>query len=815
LSGSEDDLEHGATVDAADPALADTRASSPARGGVSFAPGKVLGDRYRIKRLLGVGGTGSVYLADDLTLGKDVALKMLHGDDVRGLRDEVVLAQKVTHRNVCRTYDLEEVDGKRCIKMEYVAGESLAVELARSRRLGVARVMEIVRAVCEGLDAAHREGVVHRDLKPQNIVVEAGTGRIVLMDFGIARAGGAADRHAFAGSPAYMAPEQFGGDADKRSDLYSLGCLIVELLTGHVPFPATTIKECERRHREDPPPPVAGAPAWLVRGVHALMEKDPTRRPSSARAVVELLRPPRRRWPWIAGAAFAIGAAAAAIVVARHHRPEWRPVVRDLPVFEEAPGYMAFSPDGRSIAYASDRGHRGRFELLVDALDGSAPRRLGVMTSFAPMIAWDPGGFLYSTDEDMNTIRVPSSGGPAERLAAGPFVARCGDELVILRPGAYVFRGRDGGERTMPIGGALACDSRGQNLAIVDGDGWLVVERPDGSDPRKLVQGAVSAIFSSNDRSIIYESKDFLYEISTHGGATRRLTSDDGPDAMVSVSPNGASLAYSIDQSSWDVVAVRGDAVTKLNVRTQQALLDDVSSDGKHLLVTLISDQGPVLAVFPTDEPSEGKLLTVGPNPEGGKFSPDGRRVVYGEGGDLMSIPIDGGRAIKLASEVADEVHPMGSVDGAIYVQAIRGQPGSRREVRPVIVALDGSVSDALASPPWLNVLPAADGQNVFERYDGNQSVAQIVPRGQAPVLDGPSIPCADLSISADGRFLLCTRSDGVHRVEIATGGDVLQSAPTGLSDALLGPDGTLYGVEPSGSTRRRIITNFAARPRP
>src|SRR5262249_33388430 len=204
-----------------------------------------LGDRYRLVRVLGHGGMGNVYLAVDQVLGCEVALKKVvaAGDVLARLRDEVLLAQKVTHRNGCRTYDLEEIDGTWLVKMEYVAGATLA-ERMKQAPLPLATAVHVARAICAGLAAAHGQGVVHRDLKPQNIMIEEATGRVVLMDFGIARAAALAGRTAehISGTPGYMAPEQGRGrEVDARADLYAFGRVLKEMLPERAPARLQTL----------------------------------------------------------------------------------------------------------------------------------------------------------------------------------------------------------------------------------------------------------------------------------------------------------------------------------------------------------------------------------------------------------------------------------------------------------------------------------------------------------------------------------------------------------------------------------------------
>src|SRR5512143_1799236 len=187
-----------------------------------FPPGTLLGGRYRTVGRLGRGGMGEVYRADDLKLGQPVALKFLPPDVDRDparltqLHTEVRMARQVSHPNVCRVYDIDEVEGHTFLSMEYVDGEDLASLLRRIGRFPQDRALEVARQICAGLAAAHDRGVVHRDLKPANVMLDA-TGRVRITDFGLAGISGESIR---AGTPAYMAPEQLaGGEVTARSDI--------------------------------------------------------------------------------------------------------------------------------------------------------------------------------------------------------------------------------------------------------------------------------------------------------------------------------------------------------------------------------------------------------------------------------------------------------------------------------------------------------------------------------------------------------------------------------------------------------------------
>jgi len=265
-----------------------------------FLPGRLLAGRYRIIALLGRGGMGEVYRADDLTLGQPVALKFLPEDASRDeallerFRNEVRLSRRVSHPNVCRVYDVGEVDGHTFFTMEYVDGEDLASLLRRIGRLPADKALEIARQLCAGLAAAHAKGVLHRDLKPANIMLD-GRGQVVVTDFGLA---GLVDQipgsDVRSGTPAYMSPEQLEGkEVNAKSDIYSLGLVLYEIFTGKRAFSVESLPELVRVRSESAP----SKPSTLVKDLDPAVERvilrcleaDPANRMSSAMSVAAAL----------------------------------------------------------------------------------------------------------------------------------------------------------------------------------------------------------------------------------------------------------------------------------------------------------------------------------------------------------------------------------------------------------------------------------------------------------------------------------------------------------------------------------------------
>jgi len=294
-----DDLTVEAAAAAASPAGAAPRSGLSDSGSIdhgAFTPGTLLAGRYRVAGLLGRGGMGEVYRADDLTLGQTVALKFLHGDEptlAARLRDETRTARQVSHPNVCRVHDVGEWQGRSFVSMEYVDGEDLASLLRRIGRVPADKAIEIVRQVCAGLAAAHDRGVLHRDLKPANVMLD-GRGKVRLTDFGLARFAGDDRVGEIAGTPGYMAPEQLvGGPVSPQTDLYAVGLLLFELLAGAAAHGSAGLAERRRQPTAPPsplPPSVRGAlDPRVVRVIDWCLEGEAARRPPTALAIAAAL----------------------------------------------------------------------------------------------------------------------------------------------------------------------------------------------------------------------------------------------------------------------------------------------------------------------------------------------------------------------------------------------------------------------------------------------------------------------------------------------------------------------------------------------
>lgn len=324
----------------ADPSSAAAATRGPEVSGnldVILELGTVLGGRYEILEMLGIGGMGAVYKAHDRELDRVIALKVVRPDLARNpeilqrFKQELLTARQVTHKNVIRIFDLADADGIKFITMEYVAGLDLRRLLADHGKLPVAEAIDIVQQVCAGVAAAHAEGVIHRDLKPGNILRDA-QGRIVVMDFGLARTitgDGMTKTGAMMGTVEYMSPEQAKAEKlDARSDLFTIGLILYELLTGKTPYNADSVIASLLKRTQEVAVPACQVDPAVPRALSDILgkalERDPNRRYQTVQEFSDRLdeyqgkRPPsgirvapaftRKRW-------MQIGIAAVLVVV--------------------------------------------------------------------------------------------------------------------------------------------------------------------------------------------------------------------------------------------------------------------------------------------------------------------------------------------------------------------------------------------------------------------------------------------------------------------------------------------------------------------
>ena len=373
-----------------------------------IAPGSDFGPRYRIEALLGQGGMGRVYKAYDKDLDRTVAIKVVRdgaigeSDALKRFKQELVLASKISHKNILRIHDMGDVGGLRFISMAFVEGQDLQHIIRDNPKMPLERILNFARQIAEALAAAHAEGVVHRDLKPQNLLVDKND-QIYVCDFGLAKsfeegAIGMTRTGAFLGTPRYMSPEQVEGKpADGRADLYAFGLILYEMVVGDVPFTGeSTLKVMYQRIQEKPKSPKIlrpDLPNWLVKIIMRCLERDPNDRYQNAyeiladlqggqsgsgvsrvgmsrigsgsqSVIIQIPEFASHRWVWIVAGAVAALLLALAIPPVRHLIPGFR-------VEQTGPGGSASS----GIPPLSS----GRYVAISAVASSGRPSQLGYL----------------------------------------------------------------------------------------------------------------------------------------------------------------------------------------------------------------------------------------------------------------------------------------------------------------------------------------------------------------------------------------------------------------------------------------------------
>jgi hypothetical protein len=727
VNGVDDDSDAAhAPTEVATPSDAPTAVSQSGTAPRARADSKVLidldvrlGDRYVIKDLVGEGGMGAVYRAFDETLGADVALKVVRRAfaTTDQLRDEVRLAQRVTHRNVCRTYDLEDVGGRYFLKMEYIAGETLAARLARGGSISIDEVVRIARAIADGLAAAHAEGIVHRDLKPGNVML-AGD-RVVLMDFGLAlRASG--DETDRSGTPGYMSPEQLAGRAvDSRSDLYALGCVAYELVTGERVTGSTDV----RTKRAD-------APRWLGRAIEDLLALDPARRPRGARV---LARGPRS-WK-LAAAGVAALAVAAASVWWMWPAPVWRADIQTIfPIFDENSVGPVLSPDGKTLAFCAQRAGAAHWDVYLQPVEGGEPTKILEQCSHPSWLSADRLVVRRENVDPPHIYEATVTGQIVRDRGSGFLAKRCGDDLIVQvlagRSDLVVRRSERGDEvlAHTPLDiwlHDLACTDSGDRVAYA-ADAPVGLTLLDHAGSRSLSETTDELVFTPRGRSLVFVAKEEqssdLFELVLGDARPHRLTSGAHARAP-DVSRDGSVLVFDEDITTVALFEVGASKHVQLTWRIEHLRDPYVAPDGRQLVAENSDNQAVVVVDLETGSEREvGK----GRSPT---FSADGRRVLYVDPDDPRRVLVraidEAGSAPEEFVRVSDPIWRMHSAADGLHVAVDRGDEnqaiviGADRQPRVEgnagLIIPSASGWRAMYTSSKLRVV--APGQDVSEGY--------------------------------------------------------------------------------------------------
>jgi serine/threonine-protein kinase len=717
-----------------------------------------LADRYRIERELGAGGMATVYLAHDVRHARAVAIKVLRpelaaalGHD-RFLR-EITTTASLRHPHILPLYDSGEAAGLLFYVMPYVEGESLRDRLRRERQLPLEDALRITREVADALSYAHAHGIVHRDIKPENVLLESR--HAVITDFGIARAiaeaGGTSltQTGLAVGTPVYMSPEQAVGERelDGRSDVYSLGCVLYEMLTGTPPFTGPTAERLMHQHLAAPPPPVTRhrpeVPAAIAAALDRALAKDPANRFSSAEQFLAALEPSRasgsaarsasRSWRRVAVAAASVAVALVALLVARPRAPAPAPsaavTLRQVTFSREIEEYPALSPDGRRLVFSRDVDGR-RLLVLLD-LESGAESALTHGEFDHIQATWTPDGqavlFVRATKprirlqpvdvfgvfQDGDLWRRDLAGGSEERLIAGgfnPAVSPDGRRIAFdaTRAGTRRLwvadeRGRNAQQvsldsseavahvlpRWSPDGTRLAFQSIERtkfDIRVVDVATRVATTVTDDAflDVNPVWIGADVIAFSSYRSGGINIWQVSVKPDGTPAGPPQQITTGAGQDLQLTVPVTGDRLAFTVLQLNADLWLLPVDPASGRPRGEPRAVVATTREDSRGAW----SHDGRLLA-FNSDRGGEMNIWV--------HALADGsdRQVTQGSGGDYQ---------------------PQWSPDGRHLV--FFSSRGGNADIW--VVEPDGTGLSRLTSSAWLDINPmySPDGRLIAFQSD-------------------------------------------------------------------------------------------------
>ncbi|HVK00479.1 MAG TPA: protein kinase [Gemmatimonadales bacterium] len=788
-----------------------------------------LSGRYVLERELGRGGMASVWLARDLRYDRMVALKVLHSDLAASLGGqrflrEIMLAARLQHPHVVPVYDSGEVPSSAVAEppilwftMPWIDGESLRDRLRREGRVSTAEAVRIAREVARGLQYAHEQGVIHRDVKPENILLTR-DGSTMVADFGIARpARTVGTEHltgtgVVIGTPVYMSPEQaVGGEVDARTDVYALGCVLYEMLTGGPPFGGATVQEVVARHLTEPPPlsgtRVAQIPARLRIALGRALAKSPKDRPASAALFAESLgeeggKAPtgsRRRTAMLAGLSGAAGLAA--FLALRSPAGEPTPIssqgtiasgfarrLTQLTSQEGLEEWPTWSPDGRQLAYVAEvDGYR---QLFVRQLSEGTERQLTDDRRDHIQPAWSSDGAHIAF------VRGATATGRLEPDEVDGYYFE-GAELWTVEIGSGVAsKLLDGGFNPSysPDGQRLAFDAELAGAQRV----WVADTR--GRNPRQVTSDSSEAVVHTEPRwspdgtklafRRIEKLKSDIAIVDPATQAVTRVTDDYVVDVYPTWTPDGRAVVFSSSRGGgvnlWRARLGPDGTTTGLEQLTTGAG-DDVQAsvhpDGRELAFAVrgISSDLWQLPVSPETGRATGlpaPVLGTTRVESRGTWSPDGRLLAFNSdrAGEMNIWVLDSARRERrVTSGPGGDYQPDWSPDGAALVFfSARGGNTDIWRVRLADTALT-----RLTENPALDINPAysPDGQRIAFVSDRSGRfevwVMQADGTGQKQVA---SVGCWGhfLAWTADSRAIVFRgehdRQMQIYRVDVASG---------------------------------------------
>jgi Tol biopolymer transport system component/tRNA A-37 threonylcarbamoyl transferase component Bud32 len=685
----------------------------------ALTTGSTFAERYQIIEELGKGGMGKVYKVHDTEIREKVALKLLKSEialdekTIERFRNEIRLARKIAHKNVGRMFDLGKGEGTYFITMEYVPGQDLKGLIRQTGKLAIETTISIAKQVCEGLVEAHKQGVVHRDLKPSNIMIDK-EGNVRIMDFGIARSiktKGLTGAGVMIGTPEYMSPEQAEAKAvDHRSDIYSLGIILYEMVTGMLPFEGDTPLSIAMKHKSEklkapkllnPQIPddlnslilkcleksktdryqavedVSKDISGIEKKIPLTQRVVPKRRPATSKEVTVKFN---LKKALISALIIIILIAIAGYFLFRPGRPEIDIKIGTTKQISYEPGLEIdpkVSPDGKMVAFVT--GPLGNTRLVVRQVAGGRP--IEVTQDFRGnqrWPQWSPDGSQLAFYSEGAIYVVPSLGGVPRRIvdkienssAHSPAWSPDGNKIAFVQNDSiYVFTLDT--ETSEKIVGAkevhsLSWSPDGSQIAYVSGNIGFVFSKFD-------IPEVIFTIIGNNAPSSIHIA-------SLSRGTTVRVTGDDHLNTSPAWTPEKKHILFISDRGgARDIYAVpltssgrpSGTAArltTGLNAHTMS-----ISSDGQKFVYSVFNTTANVRSVQIPEKGSlsisDSKPITKGNQiAETVEVSPDGQWLVYDSNlsgnADIYKILVAGGEAIQLTTHPNDDFMPRWSPDG-------------------------------------------------------------------------------------------------------------------------------------------------------
>jgi len=798
-----------------------------------------LADRYRIERELGQGGMATVYLAEDLKHHRKVAIKVLKPElaAVLGAErfvQEITTTANLQHPHILTLFDSGEVDGFLYYVMPYIEGESLRDRLDREKQLPLDDALAIAREVADALSYAHAHGIVHRDIKPENILLA--NGHAIVADFGIAKAvseAGATRLTATGmsvGTPIYMSPEQAAGepDLDGRSDLYSLACVLYEMLAGQPPFTGPTAANVVHQHLTVDARPVSqlrpAVPAPIADMLARALAKNPADRFSPAAQFAAALVPlagaaaPAPRGPsrmviglWIAAVLVAI--VATVLVVQRSAEEPMMTIGRTTQVTRD-PGLEvdpALSPDGASLAYAA--GPTNAMQIYVRQVSGGRPIALtSDTTDNFRWPRWSPDGSQIAYQSNDGIYVVPALGGVPRR------VTRVEARGLQFAPGATSpLAGFDWSPDATQITWTYAYgDSLLHIVSLAGGPPATLVGPADASSPAWSPDGRRVAVAAGNP-AFVFGTGYFgnagssqIWVVPLDGTPPVRVTTDSAVNESPQWSPDGKGLFWVSDRDgSRDIYFQRmRDGITAVGPPTRLTTGADaqglsIDRNGGQIAYSRLSTWSSIWSIAVPIRGSasirEAHRITTGNEGiEDVEVSPDGKWLVFDSdrsgNADLYVMPASGGEARQLTTDPAGDYSGDWSPDGkSIVFHSLRS---GNRDI--YTVDADGTGLRQWTRDPGRELDPdwAPDGKSVVFGTDlprNGLRVIKLADGGRDEFLD---IPIGDFAHWApDGASILYHSSDGLRLRRLAAGTDTLL-----VSNAAIGAEAFYAAWSPDGN---------------